>query len=37
MKKALNIIEKTVTAIIVAFTVFVMIFTAISFNTVGND
>lgn len=37
MKKALNIIEKTVTAIIVAFTVFVMIFTVISFNTVGND
>lgn len=37
MKKVLNIIEKIVTAIIVAFTVFVMIFTIISFNTVGKD
>lgn len=37
MKKVLNIIEKIVTAIIVVFTVFVMIFTIISFNTVGKD
>ena len=35
MKKALNIAGKVVTGLVLAFTVFVMIFTIISVNTVG--
>ncbi len=37
MKKALNIAGKVVTVLILVFTIFVMIFTVVSVNTVGKE
>ena len=37
MKKFLKVFSSVITTVIVVFTVFVMLFTVISFNTVGKD